>query len=74
MKVKDLAYFEHLLETITSEEVDQAICEMEEYLAGIEKGLKVLKKIGKYPDKVVLENQKGFTDLIVRYKKKFNKI
>ena len=73
MNVKDLPYYQQLLDTIEDIDADTAILQMEEYLSGIEKGLEVLKKARKYPDRIVLENQKGFRELIIRYKKKFNR-
>ncbi len=50
-------------EKIDVSELKKAQLEIKEILNGLDKGLKVLAKLGRPPDKKVLDNQKKFQEL-----------
>lgn len=65
-------YYEKKLKEISSlnvEEIKELINDLDRMLSGLDKGLNLLKKIGKEPEPSVLENQKKFLDIINQFKK-----
>ena len=73
MKItNDVNYYQERLERLSKNDQDtikMSIDEIEDILAGIEKGLRVLDRLDKYPDKIVIENKTAFTILVTDYKK-----
>lgn len=73
----DVNYFKQRISSQHStdlSEMKSCLSEIEEILNGIEKGFLVLKKVGKYPDKKVLENRDSFEELKTLYKVQINKL
>lgn len=63
---KEPKYYEEKLqatEALSQDEVEDYLAEVSSVLLGLEKGLKILDKIGKAHDPVVLENQKRFIEI-----------
>lgn len=67
----DLNYFKQRLNSRhvdVPEDVVRTIKELEEIVQGINKGMDILKKLGKYPDQKMRENKEGFEEVLSRYK------
>jgi len=70
---KDVSYYQDQLENSHSKAQWQAFyIEVESILKGMDKGLAILKKIGKGPEKKVLENQKNFQEILKLLEKKIS--
>ncbi len=67
---KEPEYFLKLLESSLDEDSAQSyLDDVERILAGLEKGLSILQKMGRDPEAKVLENQKKFQEVRERLKK-----
>ncbi len=62
---KDPAFYEQKLAigNLSVEEVEDYLAQVEKILLGLEKGLKILKKIDREPEAKVLENQEKFLQI-----------
>lgn len=66
----DLNYFKQRITSRHSEDpedLERTIGELQEIVRGINKGVEVLARLGKYPDDKMLENKKGFEEVLERY-------
>ncbi|MFZ8933429.1 MAG: hypothetical protein ACO20H_04565 [Bacteriovoracaceae bacterium] len=67
---KEPEYYLKLLESDLDESsAKDYLSDVERILAGLEKGLGILKKLGREPESKVLENQKKFLDIEQKLKK-----
>ncbi len=68
----DLNYFKQRITSRHSEDPEdreQTIAELKEIVHGINRGIEVLATLGKYPDAKMLENKKGFEEILEKYLK-----
>lgn len=66
----DLNYFKQRIQSRhvdDPEDLERTIEELKEIVHGINKGIEVLAKLGKYPDAKMLENKKGFEEVLEKY-------
>jgi hypothetical protein len=62
-KEKEPQFYENILnkeDVLGQDDIENYLAEVSTVLIGIEKGLEVMKKIGKKPDSMVLDNQVRF--------------
>jgi hypothetical protein len=70
MTTKDVQYYENAIAAGPNKsEVETLAKEIEEILVAMKKGLEILKKTGRNPETLVLENQKKFNSLLEKIKK-----
>ena len=71
----DTAFFKNEYERVKGaprlhrEDIEKHILELHEILAGMQKGLKIMEKMGRKPDQKVLDNHQSFQELMGLFQK-----